>query len=76
MVTSEQLEYFVVDELVCVDAPEEVDVVELGQGDAVVVDQVGQAEEVLDVPGTHLHMTSEETKVDEGTDSLIGCVNV
>ena len=51
MVTGEKFEDPVVNELVGVDAPDEVDVVELGQRDAVVVDEVGQPEEVLDVCG-------------------------
>ena len=75
MVTGEQLEYSVVDELVCVDAPEEVDVIELGQGDAVVVDQVGQAEKVLNVPGAIYirRLARENTKVEKGTGRLRKC---
>ena len=75
MVTSEKLEYSVVDELVGVDAPEEIDVVELGQGDAVVVDQVGQAEKVLNVPGAIYirRLGRENTKVEKGTGRLRKC---
>ena len=49
MVTGEKFEDPVVNEVIGVNAPDEVDVVELGQRDAVVVDEVGKSEEVLDV---------------------------